>query len=113
MKGHYVSVSMPSNMMETCAWQSHWAISWQKHTSSMAYRLTSLFLCPFTLSDNNYDNNTRSPNTFVADIIDEALYAEELGMHSAWIARRPRLETWVSGRRRRQMGGQHTSLRGT
>ena len=39
----------------------------------------------FTLSDNHYDNNPRSPNQFVADIIDEALYAETLGMHSAWI----------------------------
>src|SRR5713226_1923360 len=39
----------------------------------------------FTLSDNHYDNNTRAPNQFVADIADEAIYAEELGMHSAWI----------------------------
>jgi alkanesulfonate monooxygenase SsuD/methylene tetrahydromethanopterin reductase-like flavin-dependent oxidoreductase (luciferase family) len=39
----------------------------------------------FTLSDNHYDNNPRAPNRFVADIADEALYAEELGMHSAWI----------------------------
>ena len=39
----------------------------------------------FTLSDNHYENNTRSPNQFVADITGEALYADELGMHSAWI----------------------------
>src|SRR5262245_54482764 len=39
----------------------------------------------FTLSDNNYENNVRSANQFVADITAEALYAEELGMHSAWI----------------------------
>src|SRR5262245_27224870 len=39
----------------------------------------------FTLSDNHYANNTRSPNTFVQDITEEALYAERLGMHSAWI----------------------------
>jgi len=39
----------------------------------------------FTLSDNHYDNNTRGSNQFVADITAEALYAEELGMHSAWI----------------------------
>src|SRR5262245_32884316 len=39
----------------------------------------------FTLSDNHYDNNTRSANQFVADITAEALYADELGMHSAWI----------------------------
>jgi alkanesulfonate monooxygenase SsuD/methylene tetrahydromethanopterin reductase-like flavin-dependent oxidoreductase (luciferase family) len=39
----------------------------------------------FTLSDNHYDNNSRTANEFVADITAEALYAEELGMHSAWI----------------------------
>ena len=39
----------------------------------------------FTLSDNHYLNNTRTANQFVADITAEALYAEELGMHSAWI----------------------------
>jgi alkanesulfonate monooxygenase SsuD/methylene tetrahydromethanopterin reductase-like flavin-dependent oxidoreductase (luciferase family) len=39
----------------------------------------------FTLSDNNYADNTRSANQFVADITAEALYAEELNMHSAWI----------------------------
>jgi alkanesulfonate monooxygenase SsuD/methylene tetrahydromethanopterin reductase-like flavin-dependent oxidoreductase (luciferase family) len=39
----------------------------------------------FTLSDNRYENNTRSANTFVSNITDESLYAERLGMHSAWI----------------------------
>jgi alkanesulfonate monooxygenase SsuD/methylene tetrahydromethanopterin reductase-like flavin-dependent oxidoreductase (luciferase family) len=39
----------------------------------------------FTLSDNAYRDNPRAPNTFVADIIDEAVYADRLGMHSAWI----------------------------
>jgi alkanesulfonate monooxygenase SsuD/methylene tetrahydromethanopterin reductase-like flavin-dependent oxidoreductase (luciferase family) len=39
----------------------------------------------FTLSDNHYLNNTRAPNQFISDITAEALYAEELGMHSAWI----------------------------
>ena len=39
----------------------------------------------FTLSDNHYDNNPRTPNQFVADITAEALYADTLGMHSAWI----------------------------
>jgi len=39
----------------------------------------------FTLSDNHYDNNIRGANDFVADIIDEAAYAEEVGLHSAWI----------------------------
>src|ERR1700748_2035683 len=39
----------------------------------------------FTLSDNHYDNNTRSPNQFVEDILDETLHADTLGFHSAWI----------------------------
>src|SRR6202453_690559 len=39
----------------------------------------------FTLSDNHYENNTRSSNQFVADITAEALYADKLGMHSAWV----------------------------
>src|ERR1041384_6060969 len=39
----------------------------------------------FTLSDNHYDDNPRTANEFVADITAEALYAEELGMHSAWV----------------------------
>ena len=39
----------------------------------------------FTLSDNAYRDNTRPANQFVADIIDEAIYADEVGLHSAWI----------------------------
>jgi alkanesulfonate monooxygenase SsuD/methylene tetrahydromethanopterin reductase-like flavin-dependent oxidoreductase (luciferase family) len=39
----------------------------------------------FTLSDNHYENNPRPPNVFVADILDETLYAEDVGLHSAWI----------------------------
>jgi len=39
----------------------------------------------FTLSDNHYENNTRTPNQFIADITAEALYADELKMYSAWI----------------------------
>jgi alkanesulfonate monooxygenase SsuD/methylene tetrahydromethanopterin reductase-like flavin-dependent oxidoreductase (luciferase family) len=39
----------------------------------------------FTLSDNHYQNNRRSPNQFIADIVDEALYAEQVGLNSAWI----------------------------
>ena len=39
----------------------------------------------FTLSDNHYENNARSSNQFVADITAEALYAEKVGMRSAWI----------------------------
>jgi alkanesulfonate monooxygenase SsuD/methylene tetrahydromethanopterin reductase-like flavin-dependent oxidoreductase (luciferase family) len=39
----------------------------------------------FTLSDNHYKDNRRSANELVADILDEALYAEEVGLNSAWI----------------------------
>jgi alkanesulfonate monooxygenase SsuD/methylene tetrahydromethanopterin reductase-like flavin-dependent oxidoreductase (luciferase family) len=39
----------------------------------------------FTLSDNHYENNKRTPNQLVADIAEEALHADKLGMHSAWI----------------------------
>ncbi len=39
----------------------------------------------FTLSDNHYAENTRSSNQFIADITAEALHAENVGMHSAWI----------------------------
>src|SRR5262249_9793714 len=39
----------------------------------------------FTLSDNHYENNTRTANQFVTDIAEEALHADKLGMHSAWI----------------------------
>src|SRR5215470_2616327 len=39
----------------------------------------------FTLSDNHYENNPRTANQFVADITEEALHADRLGMHSAWI----------------------------
>jgi alkanesulfonate monooxygenase SsuD/methylene tetrahydromethanopterin reductase-like flavin-dependent oxidoreductase (luciferase family) len=39
----------------------------------------------FTLSDNHYANNSRSPNQLIADIIDEALYAETAGMRSVWL----------------------------
>jgi alkanesulfonate monooxygenase SsuD/methylene tetrahydromethanopterin reductase-like flavin-dependent oxidoreductase (luciferase family) len=39
----------------------------------------------FTLSDNHYVDNRRGANEFVADILDEAIYAETVGLHSAWI----------------------------
>ena len=39
----------------------------------------------FTLSDNHYVDNRRGANQLVADILDEAVYAEEVGLHSAWI----------------------------
>ena len=39
----------------------------------------------FTLSDNHYVDNRRGANQLVGDILDEALYADEIGLHSAWI----------------------------
>ena len=39
----------------------------------------------FTLSDNRYPGNTRTPETFIKDIFAEALYAEQIGLNSAWI----------------------------
>jgi len=39
----------------------------------------------FTLSDNHYEHNQRDANAFVSDIAAEALYADQIGMHSAWI----------------------------
>ena len=39
----------------------------------------------YTLSDNHYENNHRDANAFVNDILDEAVYAEEVELHSAWI----------------------------
>jgi alkanesulfonate monooxygenase SsuD/methylene tetrahydromethanopterin reductase-like flavin-dependent oxidoreductase (luciferase family) len=38
----------------------------------------------FTLSDNNYDN-ARTPNELLQHIMEEAILADELGFHSAWI----------------------------
>ncbi len=39
----------------------------------------------FTLSDNRYPNNPRSPEKFHLEIRDQAVLAEKLGYHSAWI----------------------------
>lgn len=39
----------------------------------------------FTLSDNRYPDNPRSSAQFMCEIRDQAILAEELGMHSAWI----------------------------
>src|ERR1700731_312924 len=39
----------------------------------------------FTLSDNHYVDNRRSANQLVGDILDEAVYADQIGLHSAWI----------------------------
>ena len=39
----------------------------------------------FTLSDNHYGDNPRVANQFISDITTKAIYADQLGMHSAWI----------------------------
>jgi alkanesulfonate monooxygenase SsuD/methylene tetrahydromethanopterin reductase-like flavin-dependent oxidoreductase (luciferase family) len=39
----------------------------------------------FTLSDNHYRNNPRSANECITNIVAEAIHAETVGMHSAWI----------------------------
>ncbi len=39
----------------------------------------------FTLSDNRYPDNPRTADQFLIEIRDQAVYAEEIGMNSAWI----------------------------
>ena len=39
----------------------------------------------FTLSDNGYRNNARTANVLVREIIEQAIYAEDIGLHSIWI----------------------------
>jgi len=39
----------------------------------------------FTLSDNRYPNNPRTAEAFLQDIYAEALWAEKVGLNSAWI----------------------------
>jgi alkanesulfonate monooxygenase SsuD/methylene tetrahydromethanopterin reductase-like flavin-dependent oxidoreductase (luciferase family) len=39
----------------------------------------------FTLSDNRYPDNRRTPEQFLHEIYDQVVYADQLGMHSAWI----------------------------
>jgi alkanesulfonate monooxygenase SsuD/methylene tetrahydromethanopterin reductase-like flavin-dependent oxidoreductase (luciferase family) len=39
----------------------------------------------FTLSDNRYPDNPRTPEQFVREIYEQALWAEQVGLNSAWI----------------------------
>src|SRR5579863_2784908 len=39
----------------------------------------------FTLSDNRYPDNPRTPEQFIRQIFDQALYAEEIGLNSVWV----------------------------
>lgn len=39
----------------------------------------------FTLSDNRYPGNRRTPEQFLHEIFEQGVYADELGMHSVWV----------------------------
>jgi alkanesulfonate monooxygenase SsuD/methylene tetrahydromethanopterin reductase-like flavin-dependent oxidoreductase (luciferase family) len=39
----------------------------------------------FTLSDNRYPNNPRTPEAFVREIYGQALHAEAIGLNSVWV----------------------------
>jgi alkanesulfonate monooxygenase SsuD/methylene tetrahydromethanopterin reductase-like flavin-dependent oxidoreductase (luciferase family) len=39
----------------------------------------------FTLSDNRYPDNPRTPEQFVRDIYAQGLYAEQVGLNSVWV----------------------------
>ena len=39
----------------------------------------------FTLSDNRYPGNPRTPERFIEEIYEQALWAEQVGLNSAWI----------------------------
>jgi alkanesulfonate monooxygenase SsuD/methylene tetrahydromethanopterin reductase-like flavin-dependent oxidoreductase (luciferase family) len=39
----------------------------------------------FTLSDNRYPNNRRTPEQFIREIFEQCLWAEEVGLNSAWV----------------------------
>jgi alkanesulfonate monooxygenase SsuD/methylene tetrahydromethanopterin reductase-like flavin-dependent oxidoreductase (luciferase family) len=39
----------------------------------------------FTLSDNHYAGSSRTAESLIMDIVDEAIYAETLGYNSAWL----------------------------
>lgn len=39
----------------------------------------------FTRSDNHYVDNRRDANELIANILDEAIYADAVSLHSAWI----------------------------
>ena len=39
----------------------------------------------FALGGNHDENNTQTANEPIADIFDESVCAEEVGLHSAWI----------------------------
>ena len=43
----------------------------------------------FALGSNHDGNNTQTANELIADILDESVYAEEVGLYSAWVGSYP------------------------
>ena len=39
----------------------------------------------FALGGHHDGNNTQTANELIADILDESVYAEEVGLYSAWV----------------------------
>ncbi len=39
----------------------------------------------FSNADNTYNNNTRNTNVLILEIVDQAIFAEKIGMHSVWV----------------------------
>ena len=39
----------------------------------------------FSNADNTYDNNKRDTNELILEIVDQAIHAEKVGMHSVWV----------------------------
>jgi hypothetical protein len=39
----------------------------------------------FAMGGNHAGNDTQTANELIADILDESVYAEEVGLYSAWV----------------------------
>ncbi len=39
----------------------------------------------FSNADNQYNNNPRTTNELILQIVDQAMHVEKVGMHSAWV----------------------------
>jgi hypothetical protein len=39
----------------------------------------------FAMGGNHDGNDTQTANELIADILDESVYAEEVGLYSAWV----------------------------
>jgi alkanesulfonate monooxygenase SsuD/methylene tetrahydromethanopterin reductase-like flavin-dependent oxidoreductase (luciferase family) len=73
---------MPVQLLQLQQLKLHY---WRQDGHARREQEESMEFGYFTLSDNHYENNPRDANQFVQDIAAEALYADQLGMHSAWI----------------------------